>query len=266
MKKNNPRSLPVVENLKSDELKNVYFCGQETGKAQAFKLVRLITEYMEWKSILGICESKETLKKKGFKSVDDYLQSNGLTRAHAYKRFKIVRALPEDDVYFCGQLGFTHKDLYAYASLPEDDRHAIHERISKADKSEIKDLIEHMLDKHKSELADQKKQFEKEAKNIQKALDFTATERDYYKEKLEEIGSMMPDNPNLDKAAKQMAMIESLFEKLTNALTGFVLEPDMVDDDDLHAVVTGFYSRMNDRFLRFIHRWEEYTGREITDR
>jgi hypothetical protein len=123
--------------------------GQITGRAQAFKAIRLITEFLEMKQIAAIIDNKEFLKIPGVTSVNDYLEKLGLGRSVAYENLKIARKLEADEVRLLGQVGFTRKDLLGYASLPDEARMEIREgkviNLEKAGREEIREIVEQIL-------------------------------------------------------------------------------------------------------------------------
>lgn len=123
--------------------------GQISGRAQAFKAIKLIAEFLEWKQIAEIVDRKEFLKIPGVTSIGDYLESLGLGRSAAYENLKIARTLTSEEVHLLGQVGFTRKDLLGYASLPDEKRMEIREgkviNIEKADREDIREIIEQVL-------------------------------------------------------------------------------------------------------------------------
>ncbi|PKN16535.1 MAG: hypothetical protein CVU66_00595 [Deltaproteobacteria bacterium HGW-Deltaproteobacteria-23] len=127
--------------------------GLISGRAQAFKAVRLITEFLEWKQIAEIVDNKEFLKIPGVTSVDDYLEALGLGRSTAFNNLKIARTLSPTEIQLLSQVGFTRKDLLGYASLPDEARMEIREgkviNIEKANREEIREVIEQILQENR---------------------------------------------------------------------------------------------------------------------
>jgi len=123
--------------------------GQIAGRAQAFKSIKLIAEFLEWKHIAEIIDRKDFLNIQGLTNIDDYLESLGLGRSVAYTNLKIARTLSVEEIRLLGQVGFTRKDLLGYASLPDEARMEIREgkiiNIEKAGREEIREIIEQVL-------------------------------------------------------------------------------------------------------------------------
>lgn len=111
--------------LASLELSNQI--GLISGRAQAFKAVRLITEFLEWKQVAEIIDNKKFLKIPGVTNIDDYLEALGLGRSTAFNNLKIARTLSPTEIQLLSQVGFTRKDLLGYASLPDEARMEIRE-------------------------------------------------------------------------------------------------------------------------------------------
>lgn len=126
--------------------------GLISGRAQAFKAIRLLTEFLEWKQLVAIVDNKEFLRIPGVKSLDHYLESLGLGRTTMFNNLKIARKLEVEEVQLLGQVGFTRKDLLSYASLPDEKRIEIREgkviNIEKASREEIQEIIEDILQKN----------------------------------------------------------------------------------------------------------------------
>jgi hypothetical protein len=119
------------------------------GRAQAFKAMKLIAEFLEWKQIIQVIDSDEYLNIPGVTGVDDYLEQLGFGRSTGYNNLKIARTLSAEEIQLLGQVGFTRRDLLSYASLPEEKRLEIREgkviNIESASREEIKDVIEEVI-------------------------------------------------------------------------------------------------------------------------
>lgn len=126
----------------------VHDFGLSIGRAQAFKSMRMLSEYLEIKNVLAAIDRKEYLKIQGVSNLDDYLKKSGLSRSKFYEDKKISN-LSAEEVQMLGLVGFTRKDLLGYASLPDEKRMEICDgkviNIEKANREEIREIIEKVL-------------------------------------------------------------------------------------------------------------------------
>jgi hypothetical protein len=132
-----------------DNMFAVHNVGLISGRAQAFGSIKLLSEFLEYKQLAQVIESKDYLKIPGVTSIDDYLEKLGLGRSTAFNNLKLARTLTAEEVQLLGQVGFTRRDLLSYASLPEESRLEIREgkviNIESASREEIKDVIEEII-------------------------------------------------------------------------------------------------------------------------
>jgi len=132
-----------------DNMFAVHNVGLVAGRAQAFGSIKLLSEFLEYKQLAQVIDSKDFLKIPGVTNIDDYLEKLGLGRSTAFSNLKIARTLTAEEVQLLGQVGFTRRDLLSYASLPEEKRLEIREgkviNIESASREEIKDVIEEVI-------------------------------------------------------------------------------------------------------------------------
>jgi len=200
------------EKLKLMQSNNV---GLKTGRVQAFKAVRILSEYLEWKNIADIVNSKETLVELGFKTVDDYLEHMGIDRSTGYRNLKIVRTLTPEEVQLFGQIGLSRKDLLGYASLPEEQRLQIKEgkviNLEKADREDIRQILEDLVSEKKKkddELAAQKKASERVQKDLNDKLHAAHREIARLEEKLKTEAEIAELSDEEEEALKLLYTVQ----------------------------------------------------------
>lgn len=119
-----PKKKAVIEqgNKENERLLRLQRAGVFTGRAQAFRAIKMLAEFLEWKTLAEIIEGKEYLNIPGVTTIDEYFEHIGIGKSQGYKMLKAGRALTEDELQFCGVIGLTREDLFSYAYLPEDQR------------------------------------------------------------------------------------------------------------------------------------------------
>jgi len=120
--------------------------GQKSGRAQAFRAMQLLNEYLAWKTISDVIDNKEYLNIPGVTTVDEYIAYLGFGRSTTYNNLKIAHTLTPESVQLFAQIGLTRKDLLGIASLPDEQRLKIKEgkiiNLENADREEIRSIIE----------------------------------------------------------------------------------------------------------------------------
>lgn len=176
-----------------EAVESVHHLGQIAGRAQAFGAMKLISEFLEWKHISQLINSKEFLKIQGVTSIDDYLDRLGFTRSAAYRNLKIARTLTAEEISLLGQVGFTRKDLLSYASLPDEARIEIREgkviNIEKASRESIKEAIEEVL----QEKAQLKEESDKTFKTMERLKGQKQQKIDEHERKIVELEARLED-------------------------------------------------------------------------
>jgi len=130
------------------------------GRAQAFCAMKLLAEWLEWKHISQVIATRQFVNiqikdpknpdvTKSISTVDEYLEHLGFPRAAAFRNLKKARVLTAEEVSLLGQIGLSRKDLFNYASLPDEKRIEIREgkiiNLDKANREEIREIIEQIL-------------------------------------------------------------------------------------------------------------------------
>ncbi len=192
----------------------VHNVGLISGRAQAFRAMRLIAEFLEYKQIAQLIDNEEHLKISGVTSTDDYLEQLGLGRSTAYNNLKIARTLTAEEVQLLGQVGFTRRDLLSYASLPDEKRLEIREgkviNLESASREEIKDLIEQVIVEKATAVED--------AQATVKAKDRRLEDKEKEIQKLHKELTKLEDRA----AAREMTAEEDAFlQKMKNLRMGF---------------------------------------------
>ena len=139
--------------IAKNNLEKSHHLGLISGRAQAFSSMKLIAEFLEWKQVSQVIESEDYKLIQGVTSIDDYLEKLGFSRSAAFRNLKIARTLSPTEIQLLAGVGFTRKDLLGYASLPDEARMEIREgkiiNIEKANREEIREVIEQVLQENR---------------------------------------------------------------------------------------------------------------------
>lgn len=231
-----------------DKLQRLHNLGVQTGRAQAFGAIKILTEYLQMKTLAEIIDSKEYLDIPGVTSIEDYFQMTGIGKSTGYKMLKAGRTLSEDELQVCGVVGLTRQDLFTYAALPEDQRLQIKDgkvvNLENADKDDIKWFIEKLLQDNKK-VKDAAVDLNKENERLKK-------EREH----------LLLQIPQGDGAYEMATLdeIEGQLRLLLNLLSHFAFSAGMITDGNVKARVQGVYTTGYRAFLEFIDKWEEHCG------
>lgn len=138
--------IKMHQTQEEEKIKKSIQVGLKAGATRAFRVMGLLAEYLEWKSISEVIEKKEYLLIPGVTNQDEYIEFIGTGRSTAYNNLKIVRTLTIEEVQLLDKMGLTRKDLLGIASLPDEQRLKIKEgkiiNLESADREEIRSIIE----------------------------------------------------------------------------------------------------------------------------
>lgn len=138
--------IKMHQTQEEEKIKKCNLVAQKSGAAMAFRVMGLLAEYLEWKSVAEVIEKKEYLLIPGVTNQDEYLDYLGFGRRSAYNNLKITRTLTHEEVQLFAKMGLTRKDLLGIASLPDEQRLKIKEgkiiNLENADREEIRSIIE----------------------------------------------------------------------------------------------------------------------------
>lgn len=227
--------------------------GVMAGRAQAFRSVSLISEFLAWKQLARMFEEREHLNIPGVSNIEDYFEKMGIKPSTAYNNLKIARTLDSDELQLLGHVGFTRRDLLGYASLPEDKRLEIREgkviNLETASREEIKDLIEQVV-------------METRAVKEEAESAIAAKER-VLKDKEAVINKQAKELTRYDREAKQKSLLPEedavlgKLEELDTVLYGYVMRVENVYDalmeNPFAAGVAAFITLMDNIKMRVSH-------------
>lgn len=169
--------------------------GVNAGRAQAFGAMQLIAEFLQWKSYSRIIDAREfvqiQIKDQGvtrnLRTVEEYLEYLGFSPSAGFRNLKIARALTPTEIQLLGEVGFTRKDLLSYASLPDEKRMEIRDgkviNIESADRQEIREIIEQVLEEN----LQVKAEAEKTVKAIERVKDQKQEKIDHQEKQIADL-------------------------------------------------------------------------------
>ena len=244
-----------VRDKENEKLLNVHDLGQKAGRAQAFRAIKILSEYLEWKSLVEIVDNKETLNNLGFKTIDDYLNHIGLQRSSAYNQLKIARTLTPEDVQLFGQIGLTRRTLLEYAKLPEDQRLQLKNgkvlNLETADKTEIKSLIEELI-------MDNKEIREMSTKTIGHLQNASLS----FQDEIKSLRSKIPNEHSMDWAWGALERISHNISEIQSNLNFLLDSKDhrLVANPELKARVNGLFTTAKRMLIEVFDKIDELTG------
>jgi len=209
-----------------ENMKGLHDFAVTSGRAQAFKVMQLLAEFMEMKQVAQIVDRKEYLNLPGVTSIEDYFERMGIKPRTGYNNLKIARTLDADELQLLAAVGFTRRDLLGYASLPDEARMEIRDgkiiNLENADREEIRDIIEQILLENKQV----KEETETEIRTKDKEIE---SKRDLIRKQEKEL-------TRLEKQARQKNLtpeedaIMGKIEELSVMLDGYSLSVENVFD------------------------------------
>jgi hypothetical protein len=223
----------------------------KSGRAQAFRAMALLNEFLEWKTLAEVIDGEQYLDIPGIDTIDQYFEYIGLGRRTGFNQLKVARTLTPDEVQLFTRIGLTKRDLIGYANLSEEDRLQIREgklkNLDKADKEDVSQLIEDLLD--------EKKKIKDVAVKLQKDNDTIGQE-------LKALRAAMPNQHNMDWAWLSIESISKHISGIQSDMNFLLDSMDhrLIDNSEFNARVNGLYDTAQRMLIEVFDKIDKLTG------